>query len=187
MTKLWGPQDHWKWTRDARSEDGQMVSGKSCSDTCQSVVAGHWQTLCKRAGSVCGVIVTAPLADTGPQSWFMYRGLPLPTDSFFTISTYCQSQKWALVWPKQWMWKALGKDCAWCADAHLDPSPECCIHCGFSHRITEQEKGCGSRTGYGAGKHISQPHNPVPNTVWCCWGSLCRKLNHKPHIMGQHR
>lgn len=145
-------------------------------------MAGHWHTFCRRAGSVHGVIPTAHLLKLEPQSRFVYPGLLLPTDSFFTISIYCQSWRWALAWPKQWIWKALWKDCPWHGNAHPHPGPESCIHCGFSHRVPEQ-KDCGSCTGYKAGKHISQPHNPVLNTVWCCWGFLHCKLNHKPHLV----
>lgn len=101
--KLWGPQGCWKWMRDAGSKDGQTITGKSCPDAWQTVVAGHWHTFCQRAGSVHGVLPTAHLLELEPQSRFVYPGLLLPTDSFFTISNYCRSWRWALAWPKQWI------------------------------------------------------------------------------------
>lgn len=79
--------------RDAGSEDAQVIIGKSCSDACQAAVAGCWHTLCQRTGSPRGVILTADLADLEPWSWFVYPGLLLPTDSFFTISNCCWRQR----------------------------------------------------------------------------------------------
>lgn len=99
----WGPWDSWRWMRDAEPESGRVISGKSYSGACHSVVAGCWCTLGQRAGRAHGVVPTARLADLKPQLWFMYPGLLFPTDSFFTISYYCRSWRWAFAWPRKWI------------------------------------------------------------------------------------